>query len=172
MSKNFDPVTFRRGLSTIIVAASLLFGIANFSLYAQQPQSIAPSPVFLAIETRTGIQRFIVEIADEQEEREVGLMFRKDLPQDQGMLFDFGTDRLVTMWMRNTPLSLDMVFIDRSGTIVRVAENTTPFSTDIISSREPVRYVLELNAGVASGHGIRSGDKVSHPLLTRNLGSN
>lgn len=171
MSINFGPAIFRRGLSTIVVAAALLFGVANLSLYAQQPQSIAPSPVFLAIETRTGVQRFVVEIADEQEEREVGLMFREDLPQDQGMLFDFGTDRMVSMWMRNTPLSLDMVFINRSGTVVRVAQNTTPFSTDIISSGEPVRYVLELNAGVASGNGIRSGDKVMHPLVTKNLSS-
>lgn len=172
MSINFGPVIFHRGLSTLVIVAALLFGVANLSLYAQQPQSIAPSPVFLAIETRTGVHRFIVEIADEQEEREVGLMFREDLPQDQGMLFDFGTDRMVSMWMRNTPLSLDMVFIDRSGTVVRVAQNTTPFSTDIISSGEPVRYVLELNAGVASGNGIRSGDKVMHPLVTKNLSSN
>lgn len=172
MSIKFDPIIFRRGLSTIVFATALLFGVANLSLYAQQPQSIAPSPVFLAIETKTGVQRFVVEIADEQEEREVGLMFRENLPPDQGMLFDFGTDRLVTMWMRNTPLSLDMVFIDRSGTVILVAENTTPFSTDIISSREPVRYVLELNAGVASGNGIHSGDKVRHPLLTKNLSSN
>jgi len=172
MSINFGPAIFRRALSTLVVAAALLFGAANFSLFAQQPQSIAPSPVFLAIETRTGVQRFVVEIADEQEEREVGLMFREDLPQDQGMLFDFGTDRMVSMWMRNTPLSLDMVFINRAGTVVRVAQNTTPFSANIISSGEPVRYVLELNAGVASGNGIRSGDKVMHPLVTKNLSSN
>ncbi|WP_306256898.1 DUF192 domain-containing protein [Pararhizobium sp. IMCC21322] len=171
MSKNFDPARFRRGLSTIVVAVALLFGSAHFPLAAQQPQSIAPNPVFLSIETRTGVQRFIVEIADEQKEREVGLMFREELPQDQGMLFDFGIDRLVSMWMRNTPLSLDMVFINRAGTVVRVAENTTPFSTNIISSGEPIRYVLELNAGVASDNGIRSGDKVMHPLLVKNLSS-
>lgn len=166
------PNVLRRGLCTIVVAVTLLFGAMHFPLIAQQPQSIVPSPVFLSIETRTGVQRFVVEIADEQKEREVGLMFREDLPQDQGMLFDFGTDRMVSMWMRNTPLSLDMVFINLSGTVVRVAENTTPFSPAIISSGEPVRYVLELNAGVASGNGIRSGDKVMHPLVTRNLSSN
>lgn len=166
------PVALRNGLRTIVVAVALVFGVMHHPLVAQQPQSIAPSPVFLSIETRTGVQRFVVEIADEQKEREVGLMFREDLPQDQGMLFDFGTDRMVSMWMRNTPLSLDMVFINLSGTVVRVAENTTPFSPAIISSGEPVRYVLELNAGVASGNGIHSGDKVMHPLVTKNLSSN
>ncbi len=134
-----------RHLSALVFAVFLL--VLPTSLWAQQAQSIMPSAVYLSITTNSDTERFIVEIADEPTEREVGLMFRVDLPQDQGMLFDFEEDRLVTMWMRNTPLSLDMVFIDRSGQVVRVARNTTPFSTAIISSGQPVRYVLEINAG-------------------------
>lgn len=171
MSMKFRLSALKRGLSVLFLAGALLFAAQQQGLIAQQAQSISPSPIFLTIETGAGAERFVVEIADEQKEREIGLMFRDDLPQDQGMLFDFGTDRMVTMWMRNTPLSLDMVFIDRSGTIVHVAPDTTPFSTDIISSRRPVRYVLELNAGIAAAKRIRAGDKVKHPLITKNLGS-
>lgn len=159
-----------RYLRTLVFAVFLL-GLPA-TLWAQQPQAITPSPVYLSIETDNATERFVVEIADEQKEREVGLMFRTDLPQDQGMLFDFDEDRLVTMWMRNTPLSLDMVFIDRGGQIVRIARNTTPFSTDIISSGQPVRYVLEINAGEAEARGIRAGDIVRHPLIERNLSQN
>ena len=171
MNINFSRAALRQMLGSACLALTLLICATQQDVFAQQPQIIAPSPVFLAIETQSGTERFIVEIADEQAEREVGLMFRDEMAQNQGMLFDFGTDRMVTMWMRNTPLSLDMVFIDRSGTIVRVAERTTPFSPAIISSGQPVRYVLELNAGVASTKGIRTGDTAKHPLITRNLGT-
>lgn len=172
MSVNYYSANFRQLIGTVILAFATLLVSTQAEVRAQQPQNIAPSPVFLSIESQSGIKRFVVEIADEQAEREVGLMFRNDMPLDQGMLFDFGIDRLVTMWMRNTPLSLDMIFIDRSGSIVRIAPNTTPFSTDIISSGQPVRYVLELNAGVALANGIRSGDQVMHPLIKKNLNAN
>lgn len=153
-------------VSTLLVVSGFVGGqIAN----AQEPQFIAPHPVYLTIQTSTSIEKFIVEIADDEDERQVGLMFRKDLPVGQGMLFDFGAERLVTMWMRNTPLSLDMVFVNRLGTIVRIAEGTTPFSTDIVSSGEPVLYVLELNAGEAKATGIRRGDTVRHPLISKNI---
>lgn len=171
MTTRFSLAALRQLPHAICFALVLLLCAGQQELFAQQPQIIAPSPVFLSIKTQSGTERFIVEIADEQSEREVGLMYRDDLPLNQGMLFDFGTDRLVTMWMRNTPLSLDMLFMDRSGTIVRVAERTTPFSPAIISSGQPVRYVLELNAGVASAIGIRAGDIAKHPLIVRNLGS-
>lgn len=171
MNKYFRPGTLCQIVRAALLGLALLVCVPNQPLHAQQPQVLIPSPVFLSIETRSGTERFIIEIADEQSEREVGLMYRTDLPQNQGMLFDFGTDRMVTMWMRNTPLSLDMVFIDRSGRVVRVAENTTPYSSSIISSQGAVRYVLELNAGVAAAKGIRAGDMVKHPLITKNNGS-
>lgn len=171
MIKKLRLFTHQIVVGTVILAGALHFALAPNELLAQQAQSIQPSPIFLSIETESGTSRFIVEIADEQKEREVGLMYREDLPVDQGMLFDFGVDRMVSMWMQNTPLSLDMVFIDRLGTIVHVEQGTTPYSTSIISSRKPVRYVLELNAGIASSKGIRSGDKVKHPLIAKNLSS-
>ncbi len=79
------------------------------------------------------------------------------------MLFDFGQTRMVTMWMRNTPLPLDMVFIREDGTVANVAERTTPFSEDIVPSAGPVAYVLELNGGIARMIGLKPGDKVELP---------
>lgn len=156
-------------LKKVCLALALFAGLAvTPSAEAQQPQFIAPHPVFLTIDTANSSQKFIVEIADDDSERQVGLMFREDLPEGQGMLFDFGVERLVTMWMRNTPLSLDMVFVNRAGKVVRVAEGTKPYSTDIVSSGEPVLYVLELNAGEANAAGIRPGDMVRHPLISKN----
>ncbi|WP_454745705.1 DUF192 domain-containing protein [Ciceribacter selenitireducens] len=102
-----------------------------------------------------------VEWAITPEQREHGLMFREDLGDDQGMIFDFGTVRDVMMWMKNTPLSLDMVFIDRDGRVIRVASRTTPFSEAIVGSGAPVRYVLEIRGGRAAALGIGEGAEVT-----------
>ncbi len=104
---------------------------------------------------------FAVEIAATMEARTQGLMNRTDLGPNQGMFFDFGQTRLVTMWMRNTPLSLDMIFIREDGVISHIAENTTPFSDAIIESRGPVRFVLEVNAGRSRALGITPGAKIT-----------
>ena len=98
-----------------------------------------------------------VEIADEPQEQSRGLMFRRSMPALTGMLFDFGGSEPVTMWMRNTYIPLDMVFICPDGTIARVAANTVPESEAIVASGEPVRYVLEINAGEAAKHGLERG---------------
>ena len=117
----------------------------------------------MGIVTAQGRFEFEVEIADETDEQQRGLMFRTDLPAKRGMLFDFGQTRMVTMWMRNTPLPLDMVFIREDGTVANVAERTTPFSEEIVPSAEPVAYVLELNGGIARMIGLKPGDKVEFP---------
>lgn len=115
--------------------------------------------------TSQGKQQIELEIADTDESRMRGLMFRTDLPQQRGMLFDFKQVRLVMMWMKNTPLPLDMVFLHRDGTIAVIRENTTPFSENIVSSGEPVAYVIELNAGMAEKLGLKPGDKAIHPVI-------
>ncbi len=116
----------------------------------------------LSIQTADGkTHHFIVELATTNRQREQGLMFRKSMAPENGMLFDFGTDREVTMWMRNTLIPLDMVFISKAGKVTHVSANAVPHSEDIISSRGPVRYVLELNGGVAKTLGIAKGDTVS-----------
>jgi uncharacterized membrane protein (UPF0127 family) len=108
-----------------------------------------------------------VEVARNDADRAQGLMFRRSMPADQGMLFDFGRVEPVSMWMQNTYLSLDMLFIRPEGTIARIAANTEPLSTRTISSGEPVLAVLELNAGTAARLGIKAGDRVEHPVFKR-----
>ncbi|AWN44659.1 hypothetical protein DK389_19175 [Methylobacterium durans] len=94
-----------------------------------------------------------------------GLMFRRSMPANRGMLFDFERSLPVTMWMKNTYLPLDMVFIRADGTIARIESDTEPLSTRVIASGEPVLSVLELNAGVANKLGLRPGDRIDHPLF-------
>ena len=119
----------------------------------------------LEIVTKNGVQVFSVEIATTDEEKQTGLMYRKELADGKGMLFDFNPEQEVSMWMKNTYVSLDMIFIRADGRILRIAENTEPLSTKIISSEGPARAVLEVVAGTAQKYGIRPGDRVGHPLF-------
>ena len=115
----------------------------------------------LSIQTARGRQDFSVEFANNDAERAQGLMFRRSLAADRGMLFDFGTVQPVSMWMQNTYIALDMLFIRADGTIARIAENTVPFSEEGIPSNEPVGAVLELVGGRTGELGIAEGDKVT-----------
>lgn len=115
----------------------------------------------ITIVTAAGARHVLaVEIADTPDQRAQGLMNRTEMPPDQGMLFDFAGSREVMMWMKNTPLSLDMLFIDEAGRIRHIAERTEPFSERIIGSGGPVRYVIEVNGGRADALGIRPGDQL------------
>ncbi len=126
----------------------------------------AADETMLEIVTENGVHVFSVEMARTDEERQKGLMFRKELAEGVGMLFDFKPDQNVSMWMRNTYIPLDMLFINGDGTIRRIAENTEPMSERTISSGGPVRGVFEVIAGTAKKLGIKAGDKVAHPLFT------
>ena len=108
---------------------------------------------------------FTVEIADTEAEREKGLMFRKELPEGRGMLFDFQHDQEVGFWMQNTYIPLDMIFIRGDGHILRIAENTEPLSTRVIPSNGPVRAVLEVIGGTVRKFGIAPGDRVAAPIF-------
>lgn len=119
----------------------------------------------LAAETSSGRHAFTVELAVTGAERSKGLMYRRSMAEDAGMLFDFGVDEEASMWMRNTYIPLDMIFIRPDGSVHRIAKNTTPFSTEIIESKGPVRAVLELNAGVADRIGLKRGDTIHHPMF-------
>ena len=119
----------------------------------------------LEIVTRTGVQVFSVEEAKSDEERERGLMFRTSLPEGQGMIFDFSPEQNVSMWMKNTLIPLDMIFIRADGRILRIAENTKIQSEEIIPSGGPVRAVVEVIAGTARKYGIAAGDTVSYAGL-------
>jgi uncharacterized membrane protein (UPF0127 family) len=127
---------------------------------------LAFAPGELTIETPSAAYRFTIELASTPAERAQGLMFRETMPADHGMLFDFQTEQPVAFWMRNTPMALDMLFIDKIGTIVRVAADTVPYSETPVPSGQPVRAVLELHAGTAARLGITPGAKVRHPIFT------
>lgn len=121
----------------------------------------------LAIVTQAGVRHiFTLEIADSPEMRMRGLMFRRELAPDRGMLFDFGPGESdVSMWMKNTYIPLDMMFIRADGLIRRIAENTTPLSERTIPSGGPVQGVLEVIGGTAARLGIAAGDRVEHPFF-------
>ena len=129
--------------------------------------SIATEQQTLEIASKSGVHVFAVELAVTDEERERGLMFRKQLPEGQGMLFDFKREQEVSMWMENTYVPLDMIFIRKDGRILRIAENTEPLSRAIISSRGQVLAVLEVLGGTANKLGIAAGDRVGAPMFAK-----
>jgi len=124
----------------------------------------------IEIVTRTGVHAFSVELATNTAERALGLMFRKELPEGHGMLFDFQTDQQVQFWMHNTYIPLDMIFIAADGRIAHVAENAKPMSDDLIPSVRPVRAVLEVIAGTARKFGIAAGDRVTGSIFGKGGG--
>jgi uncharacterized membrane protein (UPF0127 family) len=135
---------------------------ANSALAEAVPQEILLPREALTIKTDAGSFKFEVEIADEVHERSTGLMFREKMAPTHGMLFDFQREAPVTMWMKNTILPLDMVFIRKNGTVLRIAKNTTPFSRDFITSGGDITHVLELNAGMANQIGLKPEDQIEH----------
>jgi uncharacterized protein len=140
------------------VRAGLLVGVCALLLLA--PAQAAGTDT-IEIVSASGVHPFSVELATTDAEREKGLMFRKELPEGQGMLFDFQHDQPVAFWMHNTLISLDMLFIRGDGRIMRIAENAKPESDDLIPSGVPVRGVLEVIAGTARQMGIEPGDRVN-----------
>ena len=121
----------------------------------------------LTIVSASGRHAFQVEVARNDAERAQGLMYRRHLAPDRGMLFDFGRVQPISMWMQNTYIPLDMIFIRADGTIARIAENAEPLSTRTIPSGEPVLAVLEVPGGTAARLGIKPGDRIEHPLFRR-----
>lgn len=122
----------------------------------------------LSIASANGKHNFHVETAKTSTEQERGLMFRTNIPKDQGMLFapyppEGGAPREASFWMKNTPSALDIIFIRADGTIARIAEDAIPFNETPLSSGEPVAAILEINGGLSAELGIAEGDKVSWP---------
>jgi uncharacterized membrane protein (UPF0127 family) len=119
----------------------------------------------LTIVTTSGPHRFAVEVATSPEQMMQGLMFRQSLAPDAGMLFDYQTPSMATMWMKNTLIPLDMLFVDAAGRVVNIHERAVPGSLDAIAAAAPVRAVIELNGGTAARLGIRPGDRVQFPIF-------
>lgn len=119
----------------------------------------------LQVATDSGTYDYTVELALTNGERAVGLMHREWMAPDAGMLFRFDDVRPVSMWMRNTLIPLDMIFIRPDGTVATIHRNAEPLSEKIINSKEPVRFVLELNAGDVDRMGLKPGDEIRHPII-------
>ena len=147
-----------RSLFAVLAVCVLLAACAR-----SEPQTGLPmSKVVIA--TRNGPVAFNVEVASDSASQDKGLMYRTTLAADAGMLFDFHRPSFVVFWMKNTPLSLDMLFI-RDGTVSTIASDTVPYSEDKIPASEPVRAVLEINGGRAMALGIQPGDKVQTAIF-------
>lgn len=119
----------------------------------------------LSIKTDEATHAFTVEIANTPEAITQGMMFRESMAPDAGMLFDFGEVRQASMWMKNTLISLDMLFIDADGQVIAIARNAVPGSTRSLGPGVPVRAVLEIPGGRAKELGIQPGDTVQHPIF-------
>jgi uncharacterized protein len=161
MSPTLDIFMMRRLVCTILAMAAAAY------LVVLPPAVRGAEQQTLEIASKTGVHVFSVELAVTDKERERGLMFRRSVPESTGMLFDFKRDQEVAMWMKDTYVSLDMIFIQSDGRIRRIEENTETESQKIIPSGGPVRAVLEVAAGTARKLGIEPGDRVASPILRR-----
>jgi uncharacterized membrane protein (UPF0127 family) len=133
---------------------------------ASDPLAVEP----LQIVTASGTHVLRVEVARTAEEQEKGLMFRRSLPKDGGMLFNAQSEQEISMWMKNTYIPLDMIFVSEKGRVISVAHDAKPMSETIISSGAPAYAVIELNAGTAKKLSIRVGDLVRHSIFPHQAG--
>lgn len=145
----------------ILLAFTILTGLTA-GLIPASAQTPVPLKLDYVVEfqTRKGPVRFCTHFAQDAVSRQIGLMWQTNLPDDAAMLFNFHRSDTVYMWMKNTVLPLDMIFITKDLQVHRIEKQTTPYSTAIISSEGPVHYVLEVNGGQSDKVGISKGDPV------------
>jgi uncharacterized protein len=155
-----DLMSMRRLLIALPVLLAMVFfaGVGN-----TQSENYATAVV--TIVSASGKHSFNVELAETPAQMEQGLMFRQQLPPDAGMLFDFKQPTMATMWMHNTLIPLDMLFVDEHGRIVNIHQRAVPQSDAIIAAAAPVRVVIELNGGTTARLGIKPGDQVLFPIF-------
>lgn len=161
------PAKSSPGYALVIGAAALAGTLAlaatahsQVDRYAAELASCPAGEECITIHTGDAEHIFTVEYAIDPAERSCGLMYREEMARDHGMVFDFEVERGVSFWMSNTLISLDMVFIEDDGTVLNIAEGTTPLSLEGVPSAGPVRYVLEVIAGTADRIGLEPGDRV------------
>jgi len=157
MRRPFHPLVVTLGICVLALLARPVDGSAAWA------DSFSRSR--LVIETPLSRHAFTVEVAVTPASRQRGLMHRRSLAPDAGMLFDYGRTTPAAMWMKNTFIALDMLFIGDDGLILKIAERTVPHSLETVASDKPVRAVLEVNAGTAARLGIRTGDRVHHAIF-------
>lgn len=158
----------RRGFRTALGALAALAVGAVFCLAAADEPAFAKSELW--IESGAGKRRFDIELAETPAQQARGLMFRADLAPDAGMLFVYGAERHISMWMKNTLIPLDMVFLSSAGEVLRIERWTTPLSERPIRSGAPSAAVLELRGGTADRLGLRPGDRAIHEVFGNGRG--
>jgi uncharacterized membrane protein (UPF0127 family) len=144
--------------------------VSAFVLVACSGASAAPPPLnwergSLSVETASGVHTFSVEIADEPDERERGLMYRTEMAADAGMIFAYDSPQIITIWMKNTVLPLDIIYVNEQGRVMTIAPDAEPYSLKLISSQKPVVAAIEFNAGTAARIGLKPGDTVRSPFF-------
>jgi len=144
-----------------LMCLSLLFAAAPVVITSGPAAKLEP----LTVESAKGEQVFSVEVVRKEKDRNRGLMFRQSMAQDQGMLFDYDPPQKISFWMKNTFIPLDIIFVDASGRILNIAENTTPLSLERLPSAGVARGVLEINGGLSAKLGIKPGDKINHAIF-------
>ncbi len=154
MNRRRTPVALR---AVAIVCLALICLATPQISYAEQTT--------ITVESATGSHVFDIEIADDPQERASGLMHRREMARNAGMLFVYDPPQEAAFWMKNTPLTLDILYADAAGVIINIARRTTPFSTRSIPSGGVVRGVLEINGGVAEELGVTEGDRLIHPVF-------
>ena len=156
-----SPVSIRVAHRAALFALLSLVALA----FASVPSEAEMRRESLSLVTAAGERKIDIEVARTPDEQTLGLMFRTALPDTSGMLFPYGPARELTMWMKNTYIPLDMVFIRADGTIHRIEAMTEPFSEATVASQGPVTSVLELNGGAAARLGLKAGDTVRHAVF-------
>jgi uncharacterized protein len=154
-----------------LLAAAILMWLPLAASAQEKPMILPVDPAPLVAMTDAGERRFTIEIADDPGEQQRGLMHRTEMADEHGMLFVLGETRPTAFWMENTPMPLDLVFIGEDGKVRAVLQGE-PFSRANISPGEPVRFVLELKAGIAQRNGIEAGDRIRHPAIDQIAGAN
>lgn len=142
-------------LSLVIAAAPAVVTLPDAAQKAEQ----------VTIETAKGERTFTVEVVREEKDRNRGLMFRQEMAESAGMLFDYDPPQQISFWMKNTFIPLDIIFIGADGRILNIAEKTTPLSLERLPAAGKARGVLEINGGLSEKLGIKPGDKVRHTLF-------
>jgi len=142
----------------LVLVLSVAFVGSGFGWFSPSPQKLPVTAI--SIDTPQGPAVFQVEVADNDKSQEIGLMYRKEMAPNAGMLFDMHKPQFVSFWMKNTYLTLDLLFVRADGTISSVEPNAIPLSLDSIRSQEPIRVVIELNGGRAHQLGIKPGARV------------
>lgn len=148
----------------------IMLVFASTGSFGQQPLKFKVDTNALMVIEPDQVIRFEVEIAQSDTERMAGLMYRTNFPKNRAMLFKFDRTQIIKMWMLNTSMSLDMLFLSETGEILAITEKTTPYSGNIITSGVPAAYAVELNAGVVKNKQIKLGDKVIHPTICGTCG--